>query len=114
MIDPRKELGKEFWVRVYKKAQEQFGTTEVPVNTFNKVWILADTAKVFVNKNEVYVVNSHMKVMLEEDYLAKEKQGGSQVSGLRSQEKATSVSSLSSQVVREIILPEIEKGACRN
>ncbi len=100
MIDPRKELGKEFWARIYKKAQEQFGTTEVPVNTFNKVWILADTAKVFVNKNEVYVVNSHMKVMLEEDYLALNK---------NSRESSSQAHTISSKIIRDIILPEIEK-----
>ena len=27
LIYPEKDLGKEFWARVYKKAQEQFGTT---------------------------------------------------------------------------------------
>ena len=46
LIYPEKDLGKEFWSRVYAKAQQQFGTTNVPVNTFNKVWILPDQAQV--------------------------------------------------------------------
>src|SRR5271157_72594 len=70
LIYPEKNLGKEFWSRVYAKAQEQFGTTDVPVNTFNKVWILPDQAQVYENVNAAYVTKSTLKVMLDEDYLA--------------------------------------------
>jgi HAD superfamily hydrolase (TIGR01484 family) len=97
LIYPEKDLGKEFWSRVYAKAQEQFGTTNVPVNTFNKVWILPAEAQVFENNNAVYVTKSTLKVMLDEDYVAKQKH------------QATQASSISSQIVREIVLPEIEK-----
>ncbi len=97
LIYPEKDLGKEFWTKVYKKAQEQFGTTNIPVNTFNKAWILPDQAQVFENKNAAYVTKSTLKVMLDEDYLAKQKH------------QATQASSISSQVARQIILPEIEK-----
>ncbi len=97
LIYPEKDLGKEFWSRVYAKAQAQFGTTNIPVNTFNKVWILPDQAQVFENVNAAYVTKSTLKVMLDEDYLAKQKH------------QATQASSISSQIVRQIILPEIEK-----
>ncbi|MBF0490510.1 MAG: hypothetical protein HQL15_07820, partial [Candidatus Omnitrophica bacterium] len=40
LIYPEKGLGKTFWDKVYAQAQQQFGTTNIPVNTFNKVWIL--------------------------------------------------------------------------
>ena len=62
LIYPEKDLGKEFWSRVYAKAQQQFGTTNVPVNTFNKVWILPDQAQVFENGNAAYVTKSTLKV----------------------------------------------------
>ena len=51
-----------------------YGTTQVPVNTFNKVWIMADRAEVFEHNQTAFVVDSHLKVMLEEDYLALQKQ----------------------------------------
>ena len=70
LIYPEKDLGKEFWSRVYAKAQQQFGTTNIPVNTFNKVWILPDQAQVYENVNAAYVTKSTLKVMLDEDYLA--------------------------------------------
>src|SRR6204780_1473339 len=73
LIYPEKDLGKEFWNRVYTKAQQQFGTTKVPVNTFNKVWILPDQAQVFENHNAAYVTKATLKVMLDEDYTALQK-----------------------------------------
>jgi chromosome segregation ATPase/Zn-dependent M28 family amino/carboxypeptidase len=97
LIYPEKDLGKEFWSRVYAKAQEQFGTTNIPVNTFNKVWILPNQAQVFEKGNAAYVTKATLKVMLDEDYLAKQKH------------QVTQASSISSQIVRQIILPEIEK-----
>jgi len=38
---PEKALGKRFWQNIYMQAQKQFGTTNVPVNTFNKVLIVS-------------------------------------------------------------------------
>jgi hypothetical protein len=120
LIYPEKDLGKEFWSRVYAKAQKQFGTTNIPVNTFNKVWILPDQAQVFENRNAAYVTKSTLKVMLDEDYLAKQKHQATQASSVSSQvirqSPATSElleksrdSSLASNMLRAIILPEIEK-----
>ena len=70
LIYPEKHLGKTFWDKVYSQAREMYGTTQIPVNTFNKVWIVADKADVFERGNVAYVVAAHLKVMLEEDYLA--------------------------------------------
>jgi len=70
LIYPEKDLGKKFWDKVYAKAQQQFGTTDIPVDTFNKVWIVADKAKVLEKNNAGYVVGAHLKVMLESDYMA--------------------------------------------
>ncbi len=98
LIYPEKELGKEFWNKVYTKAQALYGSTEIPVNTFNKVWIVADKAKVYVHDNTAFVVGSHLKVMLEEDYLASQKH-----------DKKVSDTFLSSQIIRDIVLPELEK-----
>src|ERR1700733_3113115 len=39
LIYPEDETGKKFWKRIYEEAARKFGTTNIPVNTFNKVWI---------------------------------------------------------------------------
>ena len=47
LIYPEGETGKEFWKRIYEEASKKFGTTNIPVNTFNKVWIVPDKAIVY-------------------------------------------------------------------
>src|SRR3989338_8029772 len=112
LIYPEKALGKAFWDKVYTKAQQLYGTTEIPVNTFNKVWIVADKADVFERGNVAYIVGAHLKVMLEEDYLAKDKHQISDrhyFSGERQVGKMVPVTNLASQIVRDLILPSIEQ-----
>jgi|GEM_PF-7000869 len=103
---PERDLGKQFWQKVYSEARAKFGTSDVPVSTFNKVWILPDKAVVYENTrmNSVFVVESSLKVMLEQDYLASNKNkfptakaGGNEVSAL------------SSKVIKEIVIPALEK-----
>ncbi len=134
MIYPEKTLGKEFWDKVYATAQAKFGTTQIPVNTFNKVWIMADKAEVFEHNQTVFVINCHLKVMLEEDYLSLSKhqrqsgemfkselqrtcpQAGCQatqplnVKALQGNHPNASPTphSISSQILRQIILPQLE------
>ncbi len=70
LLHPEGELGKEFWDKVYKKAYVDFKTTDLPVDTFNKVWIVPDKADVVERDNTVFVVDSHLTLMLEKDYVA--------------------------------------------
>ena len=55
LMYPEKELGKEFWNHVYSKAQEVYQTTEIPVSTFNKVWIVPDKAVVYEHENQIFI-----------------------------------------------------------
>ncbi len=114
LIYPEKQLGKTFWDRVYAKAQEMFGTTQVPVDTFNKVWIMADQAEVFEHNQTAFVTKQHLKVMLEEDYLSLQKHlpgnETSPSSGPTPNDQISNKShTIASQIVRSIVLPELEK-----
>ncbi|VAX34801.1 hypothetical protein MNBD_UNCLBAC01-1219, partial [hydrothermal vent metagenome] len=102
LMYPEDELGSEFWQRVYQKAQEQYGTTEIPVNTFNKVWIVPEKAIVHEDGNTAWVLYSRLKVMLEEDYLAMEQNS---VGSPLSQKGGSNVTT---QIIRDILIPEIE------
>ncbi len=108
MMYPEEDLGEEFWSRVYRVAQERFGTTDIPVNTFNKIWIVPERAVVHQNDLSVYVVDTHLKVLLEEDYLALEHH-----TGIRDTAKAQTedeiITGVSTQIVREVLIPEIER-----
>ena len=133
LTNPESDIGKDFWSKVYKKAYEQYGTTNIPVDTFNKVWIMPDKATVYVQEDKAFIVESRLKVMLEEDYVAKEKglEGQriigaeeSQKSEVKSQsatqqpnklsnpltlKSSSPVSTLSSSIVREVFIPVLEK-----
>lgn len=111
LIYPEKDLGQDFWNRVYQKAQEKFGTTDIPVNTFNKVWIVPEKAVILETDTMAYVTRSRLKVMMEEDYIALDKNRASEVLGTDrlNNEEVNKVSSISSDVVREVIIPEIER-----
>ncbi|OGW96699.1 MAG: hypothetical protein A2Z81_01730 [Omnitrophica WOR_2 bacterium GWA2_45_18] len=102
LIYPETELGAAFWDRVYAKAQEKFGTTDIPTDTFNKVWIEADKARVVEHNNAAYVVGARLKVLLEEDYIA---QGKGHKVGVQNFEPLAPITA----IIREIIIPEIEK-----
>lgn len=106
LIYPENDLGKRFWDRVYKKAQEIYGTTEIPVNTFNKVWVVPERALVYENGNVAYIMESHLKVMLEQDYQATSQ---SALGGRGISTTSMSDSEFSSDIIREIIIPEIER-----
>jgi len=107
LIYPEGETGKKFWKRIYKEAEKKFGTTNIPVNTFNKVWIVPEKAVVYENAKigAAYVVESKLKVMLEQDYLSLAKHEGIQ----SSQARIKVTNQLGSQVVREIVIPELTK-----
>ncbi len=107
LIYPEGEIGKKFWKRIYTEAAKRYGSTNIPVNTFNKVWILPAKAVVYENAQAgtAYVVESKLKVMLEQDYLSLTKHAGIQ----STQAQAKNTSQLGSQIAREIVIPELTK-----
>ncbi len=97
LIYPEKGLGKKFWDEVYAKAYKEYGNTNIPVNTFNKVWIVPDKAMIYEKDNTAYVVESRLKVMLDEDYVSLQKHAPS------------TTHTVASKVIRQVVLPAIEK-----
>jgi hypothetical protein len=105
LIYPKLKLGQEFWDRVYADAQRQYGTSNIPVNTYNKVWILPDDAVIYEKGNTAYVLRDHLKVMLEEDYLSLKKHEGLPMRSPSDNQ----AHSIASKIVKDIILPALEK-----
>jgi len=108
LIYPEDEIGKKFWKRIYEEAAKKFGTTNIPVNTFNKVWIVPEKAVVYENAmaGTAYVVESKLKVMLEQDYLALSHSIIPAKAGIHNK---NNINALGSQIVREIVIPELSK-----
>ena len=135
MLSPKEQLGADFWKRMYKQVSQKYGTTNVPIDTFNKIWIVPSKAVIYQHGNDAYVAENHLKVLLEVDYLALSKhrgqpgdmfkselqrtcpQAGCQASKplnvkapqVNNQPPSEPASSLGTQIIREIMIPEIEK-----
>ncbi len=145
LIYPEDEIGRKFWKRIYEEAARKFGRTDIPVNTFNKVWIVPEKAVVYENvkAGTAYVIESKLKVMLEEDYLALSKNFfRSQPKGqpgdmFKSEQQRTcpqadcqpdkelrmktsqgkyrnDISSVGANILREIVIPELTREVNEN
>ena len=136
LIAPEDKFGKEFWKRVYSQAVRKFGTTNIPVNTFNKVWIVPEKSVVYENTmaGTVYVIESKLKVMLEEDYLSIQKQNvetqrecaSAKLSNreyfmashhrdaINRVSTISNTSALCSQIIREVVIPELTREVNEN
>ena len=118
---PEGEPGQVFWKRLYAVAAEKYGIMDIPVSTFNRVWIVPEKAVLYVKDQTAVVVQSRLKVMLEEDYLALAEslprspdpghQGGR--SALEGQDKGSGLDPdlqrTAADLVRELLIPEIER-----
>ena len=107
LIYPEDDLGKAFWSRIYKEAREKFGTTDIPVDTFNKVWIVPAKAEVYEKGNAVYVTQARLKVMLDSDYTAMGQNNAGAVSADALTDDARAA--FTKAVIREVVLPAIEQ-----
>ena len=116
VIDPNTKVGKEFWDKVYAESFKRYGTTDIPIDTFNKVWITPAKASVYENKDAAVVVDATLKVMLEADYLAiarADTRSAPTTHGdtlLRvGEDLVSSRNDIPKQILREIIIPILEK-----
>ena len=118
LMYPEKELGQQFWDSVYEKAYKEYGTTDIPVDTFNKVWIVPSKAVVYEHGQTAFVAESHLQVLLEEDYNAVQNQkniedpnvvGGLEPARFENKQAQDLSTQKYSDIVRKIIIPAIEK-----
>ena len=104
LMYPENESGKAFWNRIHAKAGQIYGTNNELVDAFNKIWAVPDKAVLCKDKDKVFVVDTHFKVMMEEDYLATLKNINKQNS-----KAIDDTNEVLPNIVKEIIIPEIER-----
>ncbi|MCA9401338.1 MAG: hypothetical protein KC713_06900, partial [Candidatus Omnitrophica bacterium] len=64
------QIGQLFWEKVYSAVYDKLGSRDIPINLYHKIWIVPDSADVYVNGNQVLVENINLNVLLEKDYVA--------------------------------------------
>ncbi len=99
LLYPEGELGKKFWQQIYEKAYEDLGSTDIPMDALNKVWIVPERAEVFENEGAAFVGESRLAVLLDRDSSPVDH-------GLN---RATSHEPRVTNILKSIILPAIEK-----
>lgn len=94
---PENEVGQGYWQKIYKDIAQKYWQTNIPVETFNKIWIVPEKAVVHQENGFALIGEAKLKVMLEDDYLASNNNNSAYGDG-----------DISRQVMREVILPKIE------
>ncbi|MBF0479042.1 MAG: UDP-glucose 4-epimerase [Candidatus Omnitrophica bacterium] len=98
LLRPDSEVGAKFWDAVYSKIYEErkdrsSNNFDIPADILSKIWIVPDTAQLSEHDKGVDIVNTHLKVMTENEYF---------------NDQSSPVYPLSS-LIKQIILPAIEK-----
>ncbi|MBF0522378.1 MAG: hypothetical protein HQL24_04890, partial [Candidatus Omnitrophica bacterium] len=108
LMYPEGDIGKAFWEKIYKQAYKEYGVKDIPVDTFNKVWIVPGKATIYEKGNTAYVLKNHLRVMLEEDYMALQQNSLTDVkSKIAAGNPKMSVEA--AKVLREVIIPALEQ-----
>ena len=100
---PETPEGKEYWDKLYKKAEEIFGSSNITIPTLTRPWIVPDEIIIRETQDNAYIYKATLKVMLEQDYLK-----GSAVYNFND-ERLKELNEYSSQLIREIIIPKLTK-----
>lgn len=100
LLSPDTSSGKIFWDELYRVLAKQKISTELGVDYFNKVWIVPESAVIFEGRQEVYLMDFKLKVMLESDHEAQMRQ---EVKASDEQQR------LAEELMRRQIVPELEK-----
>jgi hypothetical protein len=110
LIYPEKAIGQKFWKEIYAQVSAKYGPeAKIPVNTFNKIWIMPESAVLYEKGNQVWIVKSSMNVMLESDYLSSLKHRASNLSEIGLKAQDTGLSSQATDIIRNIIVPVIKR-----
>jgi len=81
---PESESGKKYWSAI----QGGSGSPAIPVNVFNKVWIVPGKIVVYENPQRAIIGEAALKVMAEEDYFAAVKTRKLQINHMETAEMA--------------------------
>lgn len=100
LLHPDCETGKQFWKEVFKAEKYSMQDKKETYNTFQRVWVVPGKAAVYCPKEhnrEAYIIEHHLKVLCEDDYLSQYCDG----------QKYNS-NDICTPLFKEIVLPVIE------
>ncbi|MEI6437424.1 MAG: CheR family methyltransferase [Candidatus Omnitrophota bacterium] len=120
LLDPTKGTGRHFWDEVYRLSADKFGTTDIPMEALSRVWVVPEQPVVYEKKLAAplsaiegkrlaggqvvgFIVKARLKVLTQEDYALSADQRPAGAAARQEQQQ------LSTQVMREVIIPVLER-----
>ncbi|MBF0386335.1 MAG: hypothetical protein HQL20_00600 [Candidatus Omnitrophica bacterium] len=78
LLYPQSVTGRKVWEQIYAAAYAKYGTTEIGMDIFNKVWVVPDDPMIYerplpaagAGLETAYITRAKLKVMLDCDYAA--------------------------------------------
>lgn len=101
--DPETPLGREYWEKVYARAEALFGGDEMTIPTLTRPWIVPGEIIVREGSDNAYIYKATLKVMLEQDYIKD--------SNLYhfSDPRMKQLNEYSSELIRRMVIPRVTK-----
>lgn len=95
--------GKDYWDKLYQKAEELFGSQGITIPTLTRPWIVPEEIIIRETTDSAYIYKATLKVMLEQDYLKNSKAYNFK------DERLKDLNEYSSQLIRETVIPKLIK-----
>ncbi|MFH1507015.1 MAG: hypothetical protein ABIG46_01115, partial [Candidatus Omnitrophota bacterium] len=107
---PATPEGKVYWSRLYKKAEELFGTDTITIPTLTRPWIVPGEIIIRESIDNAYIYKATLKVMLEEDYLKSPQSTVHSPQDYSFDDQRSKVlNEYSTELIRELIIPKLTK-----
>ncbi|HOU35804.1 MAG TPA: NUDIX hydrolase [Candidatus Omnitrophota bacterium] len=100
---PDTKDGREYWNKLYARAEQLFGAEGLTIPAVTRPWIVPNEIIIKEYKDGAYVYKATMKVMLEQDYL--KDAPGYTFDDPRMKE----LNEYSSELVRQLIIPQLTR-----
>ena len=100
---PTTPEGKQYWDKLYQKAESLYGMQDMEIPTITRPWIVPGEIVIGEAKDQAYIYKATLKVMLEQDYLK------DTMFYSFDDERAKQLNDYSSQILRELIIPKLTR-----
>lgn len=98
---PQTPEGKDYWKKLYQKANELFGGEKITIPTLTRPWIVPGEIIIRQTQENAYVYKATLKVMLEQDYLKESPAYNF------SDERLKQLNEYASELMRKTIIPKL-------
>ncbi|MGE5308978.1 MAG: hypothetical protein ACM3OC_07830, partial [Deltaproteobacteria bacterium] len=103
LTSPATKQGRQYWDRLYKRAEEIYGSEAVNIPTVTRPWIVPGEIIIRKAAGSAYIYKATLKVLLEQDYL----KGSAEYSF--SDKRQQELNKYSSELLRELVIPSITR-----